>query len=136
MKSTSISIIVAIAIIGIAFYFVNTYNTPTQKEVVSVKNNIPANNVSIVDGKQIIEIQARGGYSPRFSTAKANIPTVIRFNTNGTFDCSAYIRIPSMKLAKMLPNTAATDIDLGAQKVGTLQGMCGMGMYRFDIKFE
>ncbi len=57
-------------------------------------NNKPADtiiagsNVSIINGIQIIEVQAKGGYSPRKSTAKAGLPTVLRFNTNGTFDSS------------------------------------------------
>src|SRR3989344_3521508 len=36
------------------------------------------NNVSIVDGKQIIEIDAKGGYNPRKTAAKADIPTVLK----------------------------------------------------------
>ncbi|MEO5635020.1 MAG: cupredoxin domain-containing protein [Candidatus Paceibacterota bacterium] len=93
-------------------------------------------NVTIVDGKQIIEITARGGYTPNASLAKAGIPTILRFNTNGTFDCSSSVRIPSMSLSKMLPNSGSTDIDLGSPEIGTLAGICGMGMYQFEINFE
>lgn len=93
-------------------------------------------NVSIVDGKQIIKINARGGYQPRKSIAKAGISTVIRFNTEGTFDCSSSVRIPSMGISKFLPQTGSTDIDIGSQKVATLQGTCGMGMYPFEIDFK
>lgn len=95
-----------------------------------------ANNVSIVDGKQIIEISAKGGYQPRKSIAKAGIPTIIRFDTKGTFDCSSAVRIPSMNISKNLPQTGTTDIDIGTQKVATLQGTCGMGMYPFEVEFE
>jgi plastocyanin domain-containing protein len=97
---------------------------------------VNANNVSIVDGKQIIEINARGGYQPRKSIAKAGIPTVIRFNTRGTFDCSSSVRIPSLGISKSLPQTGLTDIDIGSGKLGTLQGSCGMGMYPFEIDFR
>lgn len=99
-------------------------------------DNGPTNNVSTVDGKQIIEIKAKGGYSPRITVAKANIPTILRFNTNSTFDCSSYIRIPSMKITKILSQSGATDIDLGSQQAGKLQGTCGMGMYFFEIDFK
>ena len=125
MKTTIISIIVALGIIGGAFFI--------SKE----KSNDPlANNVSVVDGKQIIEISAKGGYQPRKSIAKAGIPTIIRFNTKGTFDCSSAVRIPSLNISKSLPQSGATEIDIGEGKLGTLQGSCGMGMYRFDIEFQ
>lgn len=102
----------------------------------SVEQLVNANNVSIVDGKQIIEINAKGGYQPRKNIAKAGIPTIIRFNTKGTFDCSSAVRIPSMNISKSLPQTGSTDIDIGTGTIGTLKGSCGMGMYPFEVEFE
>ncbi len=128
MKATIISIIVAVVLIGGAFMLTRSGGDTGQ-----VAN---ANNVSIVDGKQIIEISAKGGYQPRKSVAKAGIPTIIRFNTKGTFDCSSSVRIPSMNISKMLPQTGSTDIDIGSQQVATLQGTCGMGMYPFEVEFQ
>jgi plastocyanin domain-containing protein len=128
MKSITTSIILAGLIIGGAILF--TKNTGSAVPVVA------GNNVSIVDGKQIIEINAKGGYQPRKSIAKGGIPTVIRFNTNGTFDCSSSVRIPSMNISKLLPQTGSTDIDIGNGQLGTLQGSCGMGMYPFEIEFK
>lgn len=127
MKATIISIIVAVALIGGAFVLTRSS---------SPADTAPANNVSIVDGKQIIEINAKGGYQPRKSIAKAGIPTIIRFNTKGTFDCSSSVRIPSMNISKSLPQSGSTDIDIGDGKLGTLQGSCGMGMYPFEIDFN
>lgn len=95
-----------------------------------------AANVSIVNGVQVVNLQAKGGYQPRFSTAKAGVPTIIRFATSGTFDCSSAVRIPSMNISKNLPATGTTDIDLGSPRIGTLQGTCGMGMYPFSITFN
>lgn len=95
-----------------------------------------ANNVKVEDGVQIVEITAKGGYLPRVSTAKAGMPTMLRINTKGTFDCSAAVRIPSMNVSKMLPQSGVTDIDLGTQEAGTLAGTCSMGMYPFEIIFE
>lgn len=94
------------------------------------------NNVSIIDGKQVIEIKAKGGYQPRKSIAKANMPTIIRFDTSGTFDCSSSIRIPSLNISKSLPPSGSTTIELGVAKTGMLQGSCGMGMYPFEIDFQ
>lgn len=128
MKATIISIIAAVVLIGGAFMF-----TRSGSDAGQVAN---ANNVSVVDGKQIIEITARGGYQPRKSIAKAGIPTVIRFNTKGTFDCSSSVRIPSLGISKSLPQTGSTDIEIGEGKLGTLQGTCGMGMYPFEVEFQ
>ena len=128
MKSIIISIIVVAVLIGGVFVLTRSVGGTRQ-----VAN---ANNVSVVDGKQIIEINAKGGYQPRKSIAKAGIPTIIRFNTNGTFDCSSSVRIPSMGISKSLPQTGSTDIDVGTQKITTLQGTCGMGMYPFEVEFQ
>lgn len=129
MKSTIVSIIVAGVLIGGAYML-----TKNGGDSAPVAAN--ANNVTIVDGKQIIEIQAKGGYQPRKSVAKAGIPTILRFNTNGTFDCSASVRIPSMNISRALPQTGSTDIDVGNQKVATLKGTCGMGMNPFEVEFQ
>ena len=94
------------------------------------------NNVVIEDGKQIIIIDVRGGYSPKISTSKAGIPTVLRFKTNGTFGCSSSIYLPSMNYRTNLPLSGNTDIPLPTQSVGTFRGMCGMGMYNFVINFQ
>ncbi len=128
MKSTIISIIVAGVLIGGAFML--TKNAGSTEPVVNV------NNVVIVDGKQIITINAKSGYEPRKSIARAGIPTVIRFDTSGTFDCSSSVRIPSMDISQVLPQTGSTDIDIGTQKVATLEGTCGMGMYPFEVEFK
>lgn len=128
MKVTIISILVAVVLIGGAFML-----TKGKSES---KAATPVNNVSMVDGKQIITINAKGGYQPTNSIAKAGVPTVIRFDTKGTFDCSSSIRIPSMNITKVLPQTGTTDIDIGSQQVATLQGTCGMGMYPFEVEFQ
>ena len=104
---------------------------PERTEEVSATNN-----VSVIDGKQIIEIRAKGGYIPRTSVAKAGIPTVLRFKTESTFDCSSSVRIPAFNISRSLPLSGITDIELLSTQVGILTGSCGMGMYPFEIKFE
>ena len=140
MKANVIASIVAIAIIGGAYFFVgNSSNpgpSPTNNKVAQIENTAPVHNVNIVNGKQIIEITAKGGYQPRQSIAKAGIPTILRFDTNGTFDCSSSVRIPAMKISKSLPQSGTTDIEIGTPSVTTLQGACGMGMYPFEINFQ
>lgn len=130
MKATTISIIAAILLILGSIYLSKISSSSESNQLANL------NNVSIVDGKQIIEIDAKGGYLPRRSTAKAGIPTIIRFNTHGTFDCSASVRIPSMNISKILPQSGVTDIDIGNPVANNLQGSCGMGMYPFEINFQ
>lgn len=95
------------------------------------------NNVSVVAGIQIVEITAKGGYSPRKSVAKAGIPTTLRMKTSGTFDCSGALVIPSINYQENLPMSGTTDIPLPAQTAGkSIQGFCAMGMYNFEVEFE
>ncbi len=128
MKSILLSVLASVVIIGGAFYLTKG-PAPT---------DTPADgaNVTIVDGKQIIEISAKGGYSPIKTTAKANIPTILRVSTNGTFDCSSAVRVPSLGISQNLPPSGTTDIDLGSPKVSVMDGTCGMGMYPFEINFQ
>ena len=94
-------------------------------------------NVSIVDGVQIIEIDAKGGYAPEETIAQANMPTMIAMNTRGTFDCSSALVIPSIGYRKNLPPSGETRIEVPPQKEGaTLQGLCSMGMYNFSVIFR
>jgi plastocyanin domain-containing protein len=133
MKSNQILNILSIIVALVLIFFALNYSS---------KNNSGSNigelvnNVSIVDGKQIIEIKAKGGYSPRKSIAKAGVPTIIRFNTNATFDCSSAVYVPSKKLSVNLPPTGSTDLDIGVIEVSALEVTCSMGMYSFQIDFQ
>ncbi len=95
-----------------------------------------SSNVSTVAGQQIVAINVKGGYSPQASTVKAGVPTVLRFATNGAYDCSSSVRIPDLGISKNLPSTGTTDVNIGTLAVGTLQGTCSMGMYKFEINAE
>lgn len=129
-KTALIIITVALAIgIGIIF-FGQSKNNPDSAGAQS------AQNVEIRDGVQYVIINAKGGYSPRVSTAQANIPTKLIVKTNGTYDCSASLVIRSIGYQKILPQTGEEVIDLGTPQSGTLQGLCGMGMYNFSINFN
>lgn len=91
------------------------------------------NNVSVVDGVQMVDVRAKVGFFPKVSTVKAGIPTTLRVNTSGTFDCSSSLRIPSMNIAKNLPATGETEIALGILTPGVIDGTCSMGMYPFQL---
>jgi plastocyanin domain-containing protein len=105
-------------------------------------NTIPSGsessvNVSFIDGKQIIDVTAKGGYAPRTTMAKAGIPTVLRIKTQSTFDCSSALTIPKLRYQKSLSVTGIEEIIVNPdQAQGTLRGVCSMGMYSFKVTFN
>ena len=131
MNKTVVAIIIGSVFVGGVIFFSESKNSTTSAPVAQV------NNVSVSDGKQIVEIGVKGGYLPNRSVAKADTPTILRMKTNGTFDCSSAVTIPSIKYEKNLPASGITDIEIPAQKAGTtLQGLCSMGMQRFEVAFN
>lgn len=94
-------------------------------------------NVEIKNGVQYVTIDAKGGYSPRTTLAKAGIPTKLIVKTSGTYDCSAALNIRSVGFQKILPQNGDTEIDIGIPNAGEpLQGTCSMGMYGFSVDFQ
>jgi len=129
MKYTVLAIIFAGVLIGGAFLVGGSDGSNDSAN--------PLNNVSIRNGKQIIEIGAKGGYFPRITTAKADMPTIIKMKTSGTFDCSSAVSIPSINYRANLKPSGVTEIEIPPQKAGsTLRGLCAMGMYNFEIGFN
>ena len=128
-KTVSIIITLALVIgIGIIFLGGSKNNTETGGSM---------QNVEIKDGVQYVTINAKGGYSPKVSTAKAGIPTKLIVKTDGTYDCSASLVIRSVGFQKILAQTGEEVIDLGTPQAGQpIQGLCGMGMYNFKINFN
>ena len=94
-------------------------------------------NISIDQGKQIIAIMVKGGYTPRETVATANKPTTLRLTTNGTFDCSSAVRIPQLSYQANLGANGTTEVQIPPQQPGTeLRGVCAMGMYHFTLSFK
>ncbi|GMU73849.1 MAG: hypothetical protein AMXMBFR44_0480 [Candidatus Campbellbacteria bacterium] len=126
-RLTILSVLIAVGIIVSAFVF---SDAPTDPDFVE------GDNVVVEEGVQIVTIRAKGGYIPEKSVAAAGIPTTLRIVTNGTFDCSSIVRIPSIDLTEYLQPTGTLDIDLGTPAPGIFRGSCGMGMYPFEIDFQ
>lgn len=134
-------IIVVAVIVSLGIFFLNdssrnnTKSDTIKKSDFSKVENIQ--NTEIKDGIQYITINAKGGYSPRISNAKAGIPTKLIIKTNGTYDCSSSLSIRSIGYQKILSQTGEEIIDLGIPKKDIpIQGICGMGMYNFLINFN
>lgn len=134
MKSIIIAIIIGAIIIGGTILF-SSFSRNSQN---SPDNNIDnqVQNVVLENGKQIINVKAKGGYFPKITSAQAGVPTVLRINTDNTFDCSSFVRIPSLGVSKALPRSGATDFDLSSPAPGILAVTCGMGMYSFQVNFQ
>jgi plastocyanin domain-containing protein len=130
MNKTALVIISVGLVVALGIFFIGGSKSTTSTGTQS------AQNVEIKDGIQYITIDAKAGYSPKVSTAKAGIPTKLIVKTNGTYDCSASLVIHSLGYQKILPQTGEETIDIGTPKAGQpLQGVCGMGMYNFQILF-
>ncbi|MCM2339153.1 MAG: cupredoxin domain-containing protein [Burkholderiales bacterium] len=126
-KKVSIIIISAIILsIGIIIFSGSIF-----KNVTDTQNSV------IKDGIQYITIEAKGGYSPRKSTAKAGIPTKLIIKTNDTYDCSLALAIKSLNYQKILSQNGEEIIDIGTPVAGSpLRGVCSMGMYNFVVNFN
>ena len=128
-KNTIISIIISIALVGGTLYFISDRSSSSGGEVAQSQN------VEIRDGIQYVTVTAQGGYSPRVTEIKGGLPTKLIVKTDGTYDCSASLVVRSVGFQKILQPTGEEIIDLGTPKSGDkVQGVCGMGMYNFQIK--
>lgn len=129
MKLTIISILLSGLIVGGAIFYASSVGQPVDP--------LDGNNVSVIGGKQIISLNAKGGYSPRLTVAKADIPTILKVRTRGTFDCSSALVIPDINYRANLRPSGEAEIEIPPQKAGsTLSGFCAMGMYNFQIQFN
>lgn len=127
----TVSIIITIGlVVGLGIIFIGG----SKKDNANTES---VQSVEIKDGVQFITINAKGGYSPQITEAKGGIPTKLIMKTNDTYDCSASLVIRSVGFQKILPQTGETEIDLGIPRAGEpLRGVCGMGMYSFEINFS
>lgn len=133
MNKTSIFIFIG-AVLIIGFIVLSSKGSTPKVYTYETPQSI---NLKTENDKQIIEIKAKGGYSPAVTTAKAGIPIILRIQTNGTYDCSSALRIPDINYSKNLPATGTTDIEVPAQTAGTtLSASCSMGMYHFSVQFH
>jgi plastocyanin domain-containing protein len=125
-KTASIILTLALLLsLGIIFFGKSANNSPSVQ------------NVEIKNGVQYITINAKGGYFPRISSAQAGIPTKLIMKTANTLDCSSTLVIKSLNYQNFLSPNTETEIDIGTKKAGEiLQGLCGMGMYNFEIRFN
>ena len=125
-KPVIISILVSVLLVGGAFWLAARPSDEGEGSATA----------TIVGGVQYVDISAKGGYSPRIVTAKVGMPTILRVKTSGTFDCSASLVIPKLSYQKFLQPSGTEEISISSEQAqGTMQGLCSMGMYNFQIQF-
>lgn len=130
-KLTIIATVVAVVLVGVVLFGGRGSGGGDTGGVAAVGSAV------MEDGVQVVDITARAGYSPRVTKAKAGVPTVIRMNTNGTYDCSMALAIPDLDYQSYLKPTGVEEIQVTAEKAqGILRGMCSMAMYHFQVDFE
>lgn len=136
-KNIIISLFISALVISGAIYYVTSDTEKMESTNNTSTKTGPSSNITIVDGIQYITVSAKSGYTPKISTAQANTPTKLIIKTNGTVDCSASLVIKQLSYHKILSPTGEETIDIGTFQPGEkLQGVCSMGMYSFQIKFE
>ena len=125
-KPVVISIVVSVLLVGGAFWLAARPSDEGEGSATA----------TIVGGVQYVDISAKGGYSPRIVTAKVSMPTILRVKTSGTLDCSASLVIPKLSYQKFLQPSGTEEISISSEQAqGTMQGLCSMGMYNFQIQF-
>ncbi len=135
MKTKIIWIVLAVALTGMAALTV--WRNQAQNHTPVAGRAAASATTDGATGKQVIEVMAKEGYHPPEILAKADMPTVLKMKTEGTYDCSSTVIIASLGVRTTLPPTGETDIEIPAQKAGTnLVATCGMGMYSLEIKFD
>ncbi len=131
-KDTKIAAGICAAIVGllvISQIFVRGGNDSVQSS--------GTESIVIENGVQVITIAAKGGYSPQSIQAQAGVPTELHVTTNGTYDCSSALVIPSLGYNELLQPTGTEIISISADQArGILDGTCGMGMYSFEVAFK
>ncbi len=137
MNKTAYIIIMIGLAIGIGILFVSGSKIKNSQNITKTTETQVLQNIEVKDGTQYVTINVKGGYLPRISEAKADIPTKLILKTEGTYDCSASLSIRSIGFQKVLPNTGETIIDLGNPKAEIpIVGVCSMGMYSFQVNFK
>jgi plastocyanin domain-containing protein len=130
-KSTlkKVSVLIVLGLIVLLFFGSNTKNPDSNGTTLGATPQI-------VGDKQILNLTAKGGYTPQVIEAKADMPAILKVQTKSTFDCSAALVISDLKVNEILPPNGVKEIEIPAQKPGSeIIGTCSMGMYGFKIKF-
>jgi uncharacterized protein len=89
---------------------------------------------TVADGHQTVQITATSdGYSPAITRAQAGIPTTLLIRSDDAQGCIRAFTVPDLGIQQILPANGERRIDIGELRPGTLDYVCGMGMYTGTI---
>jgi sulfite exporter TauE/SafE/copper chaperone CopZ len=90
-------------------------------------------NVTLASGVQTVRMtQTPDGYFPADTVVHTGIPIAWVIDSTSQWDCSAYLRVPSLELSANLKDGTNT-IDLPALSAGVVPFTCVMGMYSGNL---
>lgn len=86
------------------------------------------------DGVQEVRIEVKGGYTPANVRVQRGKAVRLLFRREEEAGCSEEVVIPEFGIRRFLPAHEVTSVEFVADKVGTYEFTCGMGMLRGKIK--
>ncbi|MEX2290549.1 MAG: heavy metal translocating P-type ATPase [Mycobacteriales bacterium] len=80
------------------------------------------------NGRQVVDITVKGGYSPSLVRVEAGKPVRLRFDRQENSDCTARVVFPDFRKSASLAAFGTTTLDLDVQEPGEYAWACGMNM--------
>ncbi|MBW3641236.1 MAG: cupredoxin domain-containing protein, partial [Actinobacteria bacterium] len=71
-----------------------------------------ATHASVEDGRQVVDITVKGGYSPSLIRVEAGKPVRLRFDRQENSDCTARVVFPDFRKSASLAAFGTTTMDL------------------------
>ncbi len=88
------------------------------------------------DGRQVVDITVKGGYSPSLVRVEAGKPVRLRFDRQENSDCTARVVFPDLRKSATLAAFGTTTLDLDIAEPGEYSWACGMNMLHGTLVAE
>ena len=90
----------------------------------------------VVEGKQVVRVAVKGGYSPDTLVVKRGRPVRIEFDRQETSGCSDTVVFSDFGISRPLPAFKTTAVEFTPDKAGQFSFTCGMNMLRGKLIVE
>lgn len=90
----------------------------------------------VVEGKQVLRVAVKGGYSPDTLVVKWGRPVRIEFDRQETSGCSDTVVFGDFGISRPLPAFKTTSVEFTPEKAGEFSFTCGMNMMRGKLIVE
>jgi sulfite exporter TauE/SafE/copper chaperone CopZ len=133
-----VTVLRVVGVVVLAFALVNVASglrliglTATPDAAVAAQEVSP--NVTVQDGVQVVRMtQSRDGYTPADTVVHAGMPIEWSIESESTWDCSAFLRVPDLGVSVDLQDGLNT-VALPALDAGVVPFTCVMGMYSGNL---